>query len=259
MHIYLRCSGSDVFEAGGDTDFLGCKSSSAASFTRQPKTSNGVLGVSNGMLPLGLILTHPMGAGARTGPMLQSYGMAGLPALMDQVTAPLHIPQIEDDDDDDALMPGGVSSAVSGDWVAVMGCCNASTANGSMMLQRVLHAGSVLCSPFSQCTLCHASLLQALADILQRVQGTGPLQLASLSNNSDPQVSGSGRSRRMVPQPRPPPAPPSIRGVPGKVCAECAATQTPQWREGPTGKVSTTEVSNHFQPVLWVVLTVSVC
>ncbi len=26
-----------------------------------------------------------------------------------------------------------------------------------------------------------------------------------------------------------------IRGVPGKVCCECGATQTPQWREGPQG------------------------
>lgn len=28
----------------------------------------------------------------------------------------------------------------------------------------------------------------------------------------------------------------SVRGVPGKVCCECGATQTPQWREGPLGK-----------------------
>jgi len=26
------------------------------------------------------------------------------------------------------------------------------------------------------------------------------------------------------------------RGVPGKVCCECGATQTPQWREGPMGE-----------------------
>jgi len=25
-------------------------------------------------------------------------------------------------------------------------------------------------------------------------------------------------------------------GIPGKVCCECGATQTPQWREGPKGK-----------------------
>lgn len=28
----------------------------------------------------------------------------------------------------------------------------------------------------------------------------------------------------------------SVRGIPGKVCCECGATQTPQWREGPLGK-----------------------
>lgn len=26
------------------------------------------------------------------------------------------------------------------------------------------------------------------------------------------------------------------RGIPGKVCCECGATQTPQWREGPLGE-----------------------
>lgn len=28
----------------------------------------------------------------------------------------------------------------------------------------------------------------------------------------------------------------SRAGIPGKVCCECSATQTPQWREGPKGK-----------------------
>jgi hypothetical protein len=28
-----------------------------------------------------------------------------------------------------------------------------------------------------------------------------------------------------------------IRGIPGKVCCECGATQTPQWREGPQGEM----------------------
>jgi hypothetical protein len=27
-----------------------------------------------------------------------------------------------------------------------------------------------------------------------------------------------------------------VRGIPGKVCCECGATQTPQWREGPQGE-----------------------
>jgi hypothetical protein len=29
-----------------------------------------------------------------------------------------------------------------------------------------------------------------------------------------------------------------VRGIPGKVCCECGATQTPQWREGPQGELS---------------------
>lgn len=32
------------------------------------------------------------------------------------------------------------------------------------------------------------------------------------------------------------------RGVPGKVCCECGATQTPQWREGPMGESSYCQV-----------------
>jgi hypothetical protein len=29
-----------------------------------------------------------------------------------------------------------------------------------------------------------------------------------------------------------------VRGIPGKVCCECGATQTPQWREGPQGELT---------------------
>jgi hypothetical protein len=48
-------------------------------------------------------------------------------------------------------------------------------------------------------------------------------------------ITGGGGRRQHRRQPQFAPGPNAGKGIPGKICAECGATQTPQWREGPLG------------------------
>ena len=49
---------------------------------------------------------------------------------------------------------------------------------------------------------------------------------------------GGGGRRQQRRQPQFAPGPNAGKGIPGKICAECGAMQTPQWREGPLGTLA---------------------